>query len=110
MRLASLDSSERIQRLAAARGMLMPAPGQYRYLHPRPWRDGALAARRVTLPHPAAAVAQAPPATAPVQSPSGTTTGQTATATPTATTTPTTTTATVAATPTAAATTAQGTP
>ncbi|MEA2374445.1 MAG: hypothetical protein QOD53_908, partial [Thermoleophilaceae bacterium] len=30
MRLATLDSTERIQRLAAARGMVMPAPGQYR--------------------------------------------------------------------------------
>jgi cell division protein FtsL len=68
VRLASLDSSERIQKLAAARGMLMPAPGEYRYLRSRPWLDAALAARRVSPPRPlptAAATAAAPaPATA----------------------------------------------
>jgi cell division protein FtsL len=66
VRLATLDSTERIQKLAEARGMLMPAPGEYRYLRSRPWADGALAARRVTAPRPPASsstVAQAALAT-----------------------------------------------
>jgi cell division protein FtsL len=78
-RLAALDSSERIQRLASARGMLMPAPGQYHYVTARPWRDGALAARQVTLPQAVAAVTASQPVSA---SP-----GATAAPTPTTTTT-----------------------
>lgn len=95
MRLAALDSTERIQRLAAARGMVMPAPGQYRYVTPHPSRDGALAARRISAPQPstlaaapAPAVAQTTPVTAsaaPVAAAPGTTTTPT-TATTTATT------------------------
>ena len=77
-RLAALDSSERIQRLAEARGMVMPAPGQYRYLRAHPWLDAELAARRVTAPQPAGtappaqpqatAAASAPPAAVPATS------------------------------------------
>ena len=45
MRLAALDSTERIQRLAAARGMVLPPAGDYRYLNARPRVDGARAAQ-----------------------------------------------------------------
>ena len=50
MRLAALDSTERIQRLAIARGMVFPLAGDYRYLRARPRLDGARAARRITSP------------------------------------------------------------
>jgi hypothetical protein len=63
-RLASVDSSERFQRLALAHGMVMPAPGQYRYLVARPWLDAALAAQRVTPPSLTAGALAAAPAAA----------------------------------------------
>jgi len=67
-RLAALDSAARIQRLAEARGMLMPAPGQYRYLRARPWLDAELANRGAAQPRQLAlaqsSVAQASIATA----------------------------------------------
>ena len=50
MRLAALDSTERIQRLATARGMVFPLAGDYHYLNARPRLDGARAAQRITLP------------------------------------------------------------
>ncbi|MEA2396706.1 MAG: hypothetical protein QOK25_262 [Thermoleophilaceae bacterium] len=95
-RLAALDSSERIQRLASARGMLMPAPGQYHYVTARPWRDGALAARQVTLPQALAAVTASQPVSpspGATAAPTTTTTApagaaQASTSTPTATATP----------------------
>jgi hypothetical protein len=45
-RLAALDSIDRIIRVAQARGMIMPPPGEYRYLRAHPWLDAAVAARR----------------------------------------------------------------
>jgi len=62
MRLAALDSTERIQRLAIARGMVFPLAGDYRYLRARPRLDGARAARRITSP---GGSATSTPATAP---------------------------------------------
>ncbi|MBV9213805.1 MAG: hypothetical protein JOZ25_09190 [Actinobacteria bacterium] len=34
LRVAALDSSERVQRIAERRGMIFPQPGDYRYLTP----------------------------------------------------------------------------
>src|SRR5439155_23589797 len=48
MRLAALDSTERIQRLATARGMVFPLAGDYHYLSARPRLDAARAAQRIT--------------------------------------------------------------
>ena len=70
-RVSKLDSGERIQELAAAKGFVMPQPGEVTYV--RPHRSNArLAAQRITAPNE--------------------TTTTTTTTTPTATTTPTTTT------------------
>jgi len=55
MRVASLDSSERVLRIAARRGMVFPPAGAYRYLSQRPWLDGLLAARRAAAPQSAGA-------------------------------------------------------
>jgi cell division protein FtsL len=89
-RLATLEPTERIQRLAEARGMRMPAPGQYRYLRARPWLDSELAARRAVPPEPPApaapVVAQVAPAattTTPVAPAPTTTQPQTTTTTTT---------------------------
>jgi cell division protein FtsL len=54
LELARLGSSERIQEAAAARGLVLPAPGDVRYLRARRHRDGRLAARRMTAPDPMA--------------------------------------------------------
>jgi cell division protein FtsL len=48
-RVAKLDSGERIQQLAAAKGFVMPQPGDVTYLEPRS-SDARLAARRMTEP------------------------------------------------------------
>jgi cell division protein FtsL len=93
-RVAALDSSERIQRLATARGMLMPDPGQYRYLRSRPWLDDQLAARRTTAPHPpipasATLAGSPPPATTAPTTPAAAPTTPTPATTPPAATTPT---------------------
>ncbi len=56
---ARLGSSERIQRAAREQGLVMPAPGDVRYLTPGP-SDGRLAARRITEPAPATPVAAEP--------------------------------------------------
>jgi cell division protein FtsL len=50
-RVAKLDSGERIQQLAAARGFVMPQPGDVTFLSPRD-SDAKLAARRITAPTP----------------------------------------------------------
>jgi cell division protein FtsB len=69
-RVAKLDSAERIQRLAEARGYTLPAPGQITYLRPNPRVDGKLAAQRIESPseasgvQPAGAQAAATPAPA----------------------------------------------
>jgi len=48
--VSSLDSGERIQDIAAARGMVMPDDGQLRFLHAGPAGDGARAAGAITAP------------------------------------------------------------
>lgn len=45
--LARLGSSERIQRVAAARGLVLPAPGEVRYLRSDPVVDARRAAKRI---------------------------------------------------------------
>ena len=69
---ARLSSSERIQRLAEQRGMMLPAPGDVHYVRLRPRLDDRLAARRATPPGGAVQTAslpapatQAPPAASP---------------------------------------------
>jgi len=60
-RLAAMDSVDRTIRVAQTRGMVMPPPGEYRYLRAHPWLDAAVAARR---PKPASpTIVPAPPAT-----------------------------------------------
>jgi cell division protein FtsL len=59
--VADLASSERIQQLAAKRGMVMPAPGQVVYLHSHSRADARRAAQRSNAP------VLAQPATTPVQ-------------------------------------------
>lgn len=59
LRLAKLNSSERIQTAAAQRGLLLPAPGDVRYLEANPILDGRRAAKLVEAPD-AAVVAPAP--------------------------------------------------
>jgi cell division protein FtsL len=49
---ARLSSTERIQSVAARRGLVLPAPGKVRYLHSDPATDGRRAARRITEPKP----------------------------------------------------------
>jgi cell division protein FtsL len=70
LEVARLASTERIQRTAADRGLVLPAPGDVRYLRAHPSVDGLRAAKRVGNPRPRAAStptpAQAPVAQAPV--------------------------------------------
>lgn len=49
--VARLASSERIQESAAQLGLVLPAPGEVRYLKARPRRDARQAARRITAPN-----------------------------------------------------------
>jgi hypothetical protein len=53
--VSSLDSGQRIQDLAAARGMVMPDDGQLRFLRAGAPGDGARAAQAMTAPDPQAA-------------------------------------------------------
>jgi cell division protein FtsL len=48
---ARLASSERIQESAAQVGLVLPAPGEVRYLKARPTRDAGLAAKRISAPN-----------------------------------------------------------
>jgi hypothetical protein len=57
--VSSLDSGQRIQDIAAARGMVMPDDGQLRFLHAGAPGDGAQAARTMTAPDPEAAAQRA---------------------------------------------------
>jgi cell division protein FtsL len=67
LEVARLASTERIQRTAADRGLVLPAPGDVRYLRANPSVDGLRAAKRVGPPRPQAAPTPAPaPAQAPV--------------------------------------------
>jgi hypothetical protein len=58
LRLARLDSTERIQRAAQQRGLVLPLPGQIRYLRANGALDAGRAARRIS----ASARGQAPAA------------------------------------------------
>jgi cell division protein FtsL len=49
--VARLASSERIQESAAQLGLVLPAPGEVRYLKARPTRDARQAAKRITAPN-----------------------------------------------------------
>jgi cell division protein FtsL len=62
--VARLASSERIQESAAALGLVLPAPGEVRYLKARPTLDPRQAAKRITAPN-IAFVAPEPIETAP---------------------------------------------
>lgn len=53
-RVAKLDSGERIQRLAADRGFVMPQPGDVTFVRPGS-NDAKLASQRITAPAPATA-------------------------------------------------------
>jgi cell division protein FtsL len=48
--VARLGSSERIQKAAADLGLVLPAPGEVRYLKARPALDARRAAKRITEP------------------------------------------------------------
>jgi len=48
---ARLASSERIQESATQLGLVLPAPGEVRYLKARPTRDAGLAVKRITAPN-----------------------------------------------------------
>ena len=50
--VARLASSERIQESAAQLGLVLPAPGEVRYLKARPELDARRAAKRITAPNP----------------------------------------------------------
>jgi cell division protein FtsL len=85
--VARLASSERIQEAAAGLGLVLPAPGEVRYLKARPTVDARRAAERITEPD-ATLVPPAPLPTAPTWTPpQTTTTPPTTTTTPPATTT-----------------------
>lgn len=67
LQAARLGSSERIQRAAADIGLVLPAPGEVRYLKVRPARDAALAVSRMSAPAPIPVYV--PPPVAPVAEP-----------------------------------------
>jgi cell division protein FtsL len=90
LEVARLGSSERIQEAAAGLGLVLPAPGEVRYLKARPALDARRAAKRITEPD-ATLVSPAPVVTSPGSTlPSATTTplAPPVTTTPPATTTP----------------------
>jgi cell division protein FtsL len=93
--VARLASSERIQEAAARLGLVLPAPGEVRYLTARPVLDARRAAKRITEPNPAlvppASVLTAPESTtapATTTPPPATTTPPASTTTPPASATP----------------------
>jgi cell division protein FtsL len=57
--IARLSSSERVRRVAAREGMVMPPAGEVEFLRARPHRDGNLAARRMEPPSDEAALVMA---------------------------------------------------
>jgi cell division protein FtsB len=65
-RVARLDSGERIQQLAAARGFVMPQPGDVTYVRPHA-SDAKLALQRITPPSGASTTATTPAATTTTQ-------------------------------------------
>jgi cell division protein FtsL len=100
--VAHLASSERIQEAAARLGLVLPAPGDVRYLESNPRIDARNASRRIIPPteaYPTAAPVTADPEPQPPPAASSTTTTTTTTTTtpPTASVPPTTTTPTSSA-------------
>jgi cell division protein FtsL len=83
--LARLGSSERIQKVAADSGLVLPAPGEVRYLKPNPGADPRNALARLKAGPGAQADAEIPPAQS-GQGASGDATAPTQTTTPQATT------------------------
>jgi cell division protein FtsL len=75
VQLARLGSSERIQRVAAARGLVLPAPGEVRYLRAR-YGDARRAAKRITSPQRRPAPAPVPAGPAPTKPAETAPTGQ----------------------------------
>ena len=59
--LARLGSSERIQRVAAERGLVLPAPGEVRYLRANPAADARRAAARIKAGDASPSASQAAP-------------------------------------------------
>jgi cell division protein FtsB len=102
-RVATLDSGERIRQLAAARGFVMPQPGDVTYLRPHPRIDARLAAVRMKPPAPVTSLTGS-------TTPTTGTTAATATATTTGTTTYTPTAGTTAPTATTTSSTSTSTP
>jgi cell division protein FtsL len=84
--LARLGSSERIQEAAAGLGLVLPAPGEVRYLKARPELDARRAAKRITAPNDTL-MPPAPEPTAPTTTTPPTTTTAPPTTTPPAATT-----------------------
>jgi cell division protein FtsL len=68
LQAARLGSTERIQRAAADLGLVLPAPGEVRYLKARPGKDTALALKRMSAPDEVPVIAAPPvaPVTEPV--------------------------------------------
>jgi cell division protein FtsL len=67
--IARLGSSERIQRVAAERGLVLPAPGEVRYLKSAPRSDARRADARLKAGPPQEATAALSPQEATVQPP-----------------------------------------
>lgn len=65
LRLARLGSTERIQLAALQRGLVLPAPGQIRYLRANGASDGRRAARQISPPASGQGLAAAPATAAP---------------------------------------------
>ena len=65
--LARLGSSERIQQVAAQAGLVLPAPGEVRYLRAAPATDAKRAAKRIDRGK--ASAPEVPPAVPPAQAP-----------------------------------------
>jgi cell division protein FtsL len=61
LQAARLGSSERIQRAAADLGLVLPAPGEVRYLDARPDEDPAPALKRMSAPDPVPVYTPPPP-------------------------------------------------
>lgn len=74
LQAARLGSSERIQRAAADLGLVLPAPGEVRYLEARPTEDPALALKRMSEPAPVYTPPPVAPAPVPVTETPDTTT------------------------------------
>ena len=86
LQLAKLGSSERIQQVALSRGLVLPQPGDVRYLRSSRW-DAAHAVRVMTAPDSSSASAVAPATTVVSQQSAPTPVSATPTATTPATTT-----------------------